>query len=191
MREEPPRIKSFRVPTKDNVDTDLEKTELETEMEELFAKRSGIPIEEFQNKTRESFGVEHPNDISKQTETEFSPMQNYINKWEKENLVLLNDSVSQIAPGIPIIPNSKLVPKMSRAFVSHVLDVARTKMLNDRTYKERNAILGSFLDIRKIEIKHLGGANKLVFEVSIDKGSDKQKLVVFVMDANGEISLPH
>jgi len=152
----------------------------------LEARRSGLSIEEYEEREREILRSD-----SEDKKAELSPMENFIKKWEKEHLVLRDgENLEQISAKVPINPNSKFIPEMSREFISHLLYRARIEMLHNKTYRENHAVLRSFRDIRKIEIKHIGGVDKLSFGVFMDRGSNNQQLVMFVMDSKGEIILP-
>lgn len=186
MKEPSPKINTFKDPSEDKIWETLAGIEFATKEENHLAEELNVPIEDFQNETREFID-------KRNEEVGISPMENFIRKWEKEHLALKGgDELEQISERVLVKPNSEFIPKMSREFISHILYVARLEMQKDKTFRESHTILGSFRDIYKIEIKHSGGMDKLLFEVYVNVGSflsRDQRYIPFKMDSSGRIIL--
>lgn len=184
------KTKVSEKPTQEEVIQQLDKIEEATVGEELEAKREGISVEEYQKEKRKFYGVEHPDSIPKE-EAESSTLANSIKQWQKGHKEIDQNALEQLPSAIEIIRNPS-IPEMSHVFLSHILRIARKKMMTDNDYKKHNPILDKLCDVTKIEIKKIAGTDKLQFDVYINVRAILKKhkqFFIFKMDSNGEIIL--
>ena len=180
-------------PSKIDVQNVLEHVEDATLGEEMEAKIQGKNLDDFQEETKDYYGVSREHLLSPE-DVQAMPLIDFVNDWEKENREIDTTGTEQLTPQLEFKNDTGIY--MSRAFLSYVLKKVRGDEMgsinkNDVFTKEANRLLKNLVNVLKIEVRFTHDNKRLHFSVYVKNGvvlKDKN-LFYFNLDSKGNVSM--